>query len=53
MQWDLVDTSFFGVSLTTRFVSPINNKLMASSSALALWTLNPLRIISSSYVSKG
>ena len=32
MQCDLVEASFFGVSETTRFVSPMNSKFRASSS---------------------
>lgn len=39
MQWLRVDASFLGVSDTTRFVSPINKRLRASSSFSALWTL--------------
>jgi hypothetical protein len=42
-----------GVSDTTLFVSPINNKFKASSSDAALCTDKPDKIISSFYVSLG
>ena len=53
IQWDLVDASFFGVSETTRLVSPIKRRFKASSSVAALCTDNPERIISSLWVSLG
>jgi len=42
-----------GVSHTTLLVSPINSKLRASSSVYALWTLSPVKMISSFSVSRG
>ena len=38
MQWDLVEASFFGVSETALFVSPMNSKFKASSSVSARCT---------------
>jgi hypothetical protein len=43
MQWDRVEASFFGVSLTTRFVSPMKSRFRASSSFSALCTDRFLR----------